>query len=75
MENKEQLQSFIDIIERLEADETELRQDKSEVYAEAKSSGYDVKAMKKIVAMLKRDRDELAEEDALVEAYKSALNI
>ena len=46
-----------------------------EIMSEAKGSGYDVKALKRIIADRKRDKDDLAEEQAIVEMYKSALGI
>jgi uncharacterized protein (UPF0335 family) len=46
-----------------------------EVMAEAKGRGYDTKALRKIIAMRKRDRDDLAEEEAMLDLYKSALGM
>ena len=43
--------------------------------AEAKGRGYDTAVMRKIIAMRKRDKDDLAEEEAVVEMYKSALGM
>ncbi|MCT4552314.1 MAG: DUF2312 domain-containing protein [Alphaproteobacteria bacterium] len=71
----EQLRSFIDRIERLEGEVLEIKNDIKEVYAEAKGTGFDVKVMKKIVALMKKDRDEVAEEEAIFETYKAALNL
>lgn len=71
----EQLRSFIDRIERLEGEVQEIRNDVKEVYAEAKGSGFDVKVMKKIVSLMKKDSDEIAEEEAILETYKAALNM
>jgi uncharacterized protein (UPF0335 family) len=45
------------------------------VYAEAKGNGYDVKALRAIVRARKRDRDELAEQNAIVATYASALGM
>ena len=42
---------------------------------EAKARGYDTKVMKKIVALRKRDRDDIAEEEAILEMYKQALGM
>jgi uncharacterized protein (UPF0335 family) len=46
-----------------------------EVMAEAKGRGYDTKALRKIIALRKRDRDDLAEEEAVMEVYKAALGM
>jgi uncharacterized protein (UPF0335 family) len=43
--------------------------------AEAKGRGYDTKVMKKVVALRKRKPDDIAEEDAIMEMYKSALGM
>ena len=47
----------------------------AQAVAEAKARGYDTKVMKKIVALRKRDRDDVAEEEAILEMYKSALGM
>ena len=46
-----------------------------EVMAEAKGRGYDTKVLRKIVAMRKRDKDDLAEEEAVLEMYMAALGM
>ena len=46
-----------------------------ELMAEAKARGYDTKVMRKIVALRKRDKDDVAEEEAILEMYKSALGM
>jgi len=53
----------------------DLMQDQKEIMAEAKGNGFNVKALRKIIADRKRDADDLAEEQAIVELYKSALGI
>ena len=50
-------------------------QGQKDIMAEAKGNGFNVKALRKIIADRKRDADDLAEEQALVELYKSALGI
>lgn len=69
----DRLRTFIQRIERLEEEETALKQDKKEVYAEAKGEGYDAKIIRKIVAIRKRDKSEVQEEDALLDLYMTAL--
>jgi len=71
--NGEELRQFIERIERLNAEKQEAADLAKEVYAEAKGRGYDTKAMRKIVARRKRDRDDLAEEQAVIEMYENAL--
>lgn len=67
------LREFVARVERLEAEEQELREDKKEVWAEAKAFGFDVKVLKKIVADRKKDAAELAEEEALYDLYLDAV--
>lgn len=71
----DQIRAYIERFERLEAEKQDLMQDQKEIMAEAKGNGFNVKALRKIIADRKRDADDLAEEQALVELYKSALGI
>ena len=71
----DELRAFIERIERLESEKKDLAEQQKEVMAEAKSRGYDTKVMRKIVALRKRDRDDIAEEEAVLEMYKEALGM
>lgn len=71
--NGAELRAIIERIERLEAEKQDAAEAQKEVYAEAKGTGYDSKIIRMIVARRKRSRDELAEEEALVEMYEAAL--
>jgi uncharacterized protein (UPF0335 family) len=71
----EQLRSIVERIERLEAEKKEAAEAQKEVYAEAKGNGYDTKVLRKIIALRKRDPDEISEEEMLLETYKSALGM
>lgn len=68
-----ELRQFIERIERLESEKKDLADQIKEVRAEAKSSGYDVRILTKIVALRKRDKDDIAEEEALLHMYLDAL--
>ena len=57
-----------------EADAALAEQEK-ELFAEAKGRGYDTKVMKKVIALRKRKPDDIAEEDAILDMYKSALGM
>lgn len=70
-----QLKKLVENIEALESEKQEVSQQISEVYKEAKSSGFSVKVIKKIVAMRKLDDAELMEEEHLTQLYKEALNM
>jgi Uncharacterized protein conserved in bacteria len=73
--SNEQLRLFIERIERLEDEKKGISDDIRDVYAEAKSQGYDAKIMRQIVrlrAMQPHDRREM---ETLLDVYKSALGI
>lgn len=70
-----QLRSFVERIEKLEAEKSELGADIREVYAEAKGNGFDTKALRKIVALRKMDTDERREAEEILETYMHALGM
>lgn len=69
----DELRAFIERIEHVEQEISDLGNGKKEIYAELKGRGYDVKVIRKIVARRKRDRNELAEEDAVMSLYLQAM--
>ncbi len=71
----DELRQFIERYERLEAEKKDIADQQKEVMAEAKGRGYDTRVMRKLVAMRKRDREDLAEEEAVLEMYKEALGM
>lgn len=74
-ETAERIRAYIERFERLEAEKQDVMQGQKEIMSEAKGNGFSVKALRKIIADRKRDADDLAEEQALVELYKSAIGI
>ena len=70
-----ELKSFIERYERLEIEKKEGADQQKEVMAEAKGRGYDTKVMRKVIALRKRDKDDIAEEEAVLEMYKAALGM
>lgn len=70
-----QLRAFIERIERLEEEKKTVSDDIKEVYAECKGSGFDVKAVKQLVRLRKKDAAERQEEEAILELYKAALGM
>ena len=70
-----ELRQFIEQYEHLEAEKKDITEQQKDVMSEAKARGYDTKVMKKIIAMRKRDKNDLAEEDAIMDIYKSALGM
>ena len=71
----DELRQFIEQYESLEAEKQDIAEQMKDVMAEAKGRGYDTKAIKRIIAIRKRDRDDLAEEEAILEIYKQALGM
>ena len=69
------LRSFVERIERLEEEKKNIADDIKEVYAEAKSSGFDVKTMRQIVRMRKMEDHERLEQEALLGLYAEALGL
>lgn len=67
------LRGFFDRIERLNEEIDALNADKSEVYAEAKGEGFDVKVMRVVLSRRQMDREEIEARDALIELYESVL--
>jgi uncharacterized protein (UPF0335 family) len=72
---KDQLKQYIDRVERLESEKTALLDDIKQVFDEAKANGFDVKTMKQIVKLRKLDKNKLAEQDAILELYRQALEV
>lgn len=71
----DELRQFIERVERLEAEKKDIADSQKEVFSELSGRGYDSKIVKKIIAMRKRDRNDLAEENALLEMYAEALGM
>lgn len=71
----DELRQFIERFEQLEAEKKDVADQQKELMAEAKGRGYDTRVMKKVIALRKRKPDELAEEEAVLEVYKSALGM
>src|SRR3954464_3787327 len=72
---RDQLKAFIGGIGRLEEEKKALSDDIRDVYAEAKGTGFDVKALRTIVRMRKQDVDERKEHEAILETYMNALGM
>ena len=70
-----ELRQFIERFERLEAEKKDIADQQKEVMAEAKARGYDTKVMRRVIALRKREPDDIAEEEAVLEMYKQALGM
>lgn len=71
----DEIRAFIERYEQLEAEKKIVSDNMKEVMAEAKGRGYDVKVLRKIVALRKRSSDDVAEEEAILDMYKAALGM
>jgi uncharacterized protein (UPF0335 family) len=71
----EELRLLIERAERLEEEKKGIADDIKDVFAEAKSRGYDPKAIKKIMSIRKKKREEYQEEEAILETYMQALGM
>lgn len=71
----DRLKSFIERIERLEEEKRALQEDIKEVYAEAKGTGFDTKIMRQIIKIRRMDKDDLDEQETLLDIYKRALGM
>lgn len=70
---KDRLRSLVERIERIQEEIDASRSDQKGIYSEAKGNGYDVKTLRKVIAIRKKDPAARAEEEALLETYMSAL--
>ena len=71
----EELRQFIERYEHLEAEKQDIAEQQKEVMAEAKGRGYDTKVLRKVIALRRREPDDIAEEEAVLEMYKAALGM
>ena len=71
----DELRQFVERFENLEIEKRNIADQQKEVMAEAKSRGYDTKIMRKLVVLRKRDLQDLAEEEAILSIYRSALGM
>jgi uncharacterized protein (UPF0335 family) len=71
----DELRQFIERVERLDAEKADIADATKEVMAEAKGRGYDTALMRKIIALRKRDSDDIANEECILDTYKEALGM
>ncbi len=72
---KDQLRAIVVRIERLEEEKAALAEDLREVYAQAKGNGFDVKALRSVIRLRKRDETKRREEEAVLTTYLHALGM
>jgi uncharacterized protein (UPF0335 family) len=71
----DELRQFIERYEQLESEKKDIMTAQREVMAEAKGRGYDIKVVRKIIALRKRDNNDVVEEGAVMEMYMSAMGM
>lgn len=69
------LRSLIERIERLEEERNGISSDIRDIFAEAKSAGFDTKIMKTVIKLRKMDAADRDEQEYLLETYRKALDI
>lgn len=72
---KDQLKAFVERIERLDEEKKAIADDIKDVFAEAKASGFDVKALRAVIRLRRMDAAERQEQDAILETYMHALGM
>jgi uncharacterized protein (UPF0335 family) len=71
----DRLRSLIERIERLEEERKALGNDIKDIYAEAKSAGFDVKVMRQLIRIRKQEPAEVEEQETLLDVYRRALGM
>jgi len=71
----EALRAFVTRIENLEAEKKVLGADIKDVYAQAKSQGFDTKIMRKIISLRRMENHEREEQEQILDLYMSALGM
>lgn len=67
------VRSFVERVEQLEQEISEINEQKKEVFAEAKGEGFDVKILREIIKLRKLDKDERDEHETLLDIYMKAM--
>jgi uncharacterized protein (UPF0335 family) len=71
----DRLRSLIERIERLEEERKALSSDIKDIYAEAKSAGFDVKVLRQLITLRRKEPAEVEEQESLLDLYKKALGM
>lgn len=72
---RDQIRAFVERVERLNEELKAINDDKKEIFAEAKSLGYDTKALKRVIQLRGQDQSERQEFEAIVDLYLHALGM
>lgn len=71
----ERLRSLVERIERLEEERKALGADIRDIYAEAKSAGFDVKVMRQLIRLRRQEPQAVEEQETLLDLYRRALGM
>jgi uncharacterized protein (UPF0335 family) len=71
----DRLRSLVERIERLEEERKALGSDIKDIYAEAKSAGFDVKVLRQLIRLRKQEPAEIEEQESLLDVYRRALGM
>ncbi|MCS6892670.1 MAG: DUF2312 domain-containing protein [Rhodovarius sp.] len=71
----ERLRSIVERIERLEEERRALASDIKDIYAEAKSAGFDTKVLRQVIALRRKEPAEVQEQETLLDLYRRALGM
>ena len=71
----DRLRSIIERVERLEEERKSLADDIKDIFAEAKSAGFDVKVIRTLISIRKKEPAEVEEQETLLDLYKRALGM
>lgn len=71
----DELRSFVERAEQLAAEKRDIADQEKDLFAEAKGRGYCTKTLRRVIALRKKTRDQLAEEEAIEELYRAALGL
>ena len=72
---KDQLRAIVERVEKLEEEKKAISDDIRDVFAEAKVNGFDIKALRQVVKLRKLDKNERAEQEAILDTYLVALGM
>lgn len=75
LDTKNQLKGLIERIERLEQEKATISEHIRDIYAEAKGFGFDIKIIRQVIKIRKMDRQELEEQEELLDIYRQALDM
>lgn len=73
--NENELLQIVERAEQLAAEKADISEQEKELFLDAKGRGYDTKVLRKVISLRKRKADDIAEEEAILDLYKSALGM